>query len=72
MIKMKRLKITLISVLIAVGINPLNAEQQGPELGQAVSPEEIAKWDISIFSDGEGLPKGEGSVEQGEKVYQQQ
>ena len=72
MIKMKRLKIILISVLIAVGINPLNAEQQSPNLGQAVSPDEIAKWDISVFPDGEGLPKGEGSVEQGEKVYQQQ
>lgn len=72
MIKMKRLKIILISVLIAAGINPLNAEQQGPELGQAVSAEEIAKWDISVFPDGEGLPKGEGNVEQGKKVYQQQ
>lgn len=69
---MKRLKIILTLVLIAVGINPLYAEQQSPKLGQAVSPEEIAKWDISVFPDGEGLPKGEGSVAQGEKVYQQQ
>ncbi len=72
MIKMKRLKITLISVLIAVGINPLYAELIGPELGQDVTPEEIAKWDISVFPDGEGLPKGQGNAEQGEKVYQQQ
>ena len=69
---MKRLKIILISVLIAVGINPVNAEQQSPNLGKTVSSEEIAKWDISVFPDGEGLPKGQGTVVQGEKVYQQQ
>lgn len=71
MIKMTRLTITLISVLIAVGINPISAEQVGPNLGQPISPEEIAKWDISVFPDGEGLPKGEGNVADGEKVYQQ-
>lgn len=68
---MKRLT-KLISVLIAVGINPLNAEQLSPNLGKSISPEEIAEWDISIFPDGEGLPEGEGNVEQGEKIYQQQ
>lgn len=71
MIKMKRLKIILILALIAAGINSLNAEQQGPNLGQAASPEKIAKWDISVFPNGEGLPKGEGSVKQGKKIYQQ-
>ncbi|MGB1801164.1 MAG: c-type cytochrome [Gammaproteobacteria bacterium] len=68
---MKRLKIILISALIAAGINLVNAEQQSPKLGQAVSSEEITKWDISVFPNGEGLPKGEGNVEQGKKIYQQ-
>ena len=63
----------LIIVLIAAGINPLFAEsKKGPALGESVSPEEIAKWDISVFPDGEGLPNGEGSVSDGEKIYQQQ
>ena len=62
----------LISVLITVGINPLYAESiqsAGPALGHTVSPEEIAAWDISVFPDGEGLPKGEGNVQEGELIY---
>ena len=63
----------LISVLIAAGISPLYAESnQGPDLGHTVSPEEIAAWDISVFPDGEGLPKGEGSVKDGEALYKSQ
>jgi S-disulfanyl-L-cysteine oxidoreductase SoxD len=69
--KMKHKKIILLSVLIAIGINPLFAEPKGPELGHAITPEEIAKWDISIFPNGEGLPKGKGNVVEGKKIYQQ-
>lgn len=66
-------KLILITALIAVGIEPLFAEaQQGPDLGQAVTSEEIAIWDISVFPDGEGLPDGEGRVADGEEIYQQQ
>ena len=73
MTKMKLQKIILISVLIAAGIDFLYAEsiQDGSRLGHAISPEEIAKWDISVFPDGEGLPEGEGNVVQGENIYQQ-
>ena len=66
---------TLISILIAtgIGINPCIAETlQSPNLGKPVSPEEIARWDISVFPDGEGLPEGKGTVKEGEQVYLQQ
>jgi S-disulfanyl-L-cysteine oxidoreductase SoxD len=72
MTRMKMKHLILISVLIAAGINPLYAESpqgHGPGLGHAISPEEIAAWDISIFPDGEGLPIGEGSVHEGELLY---
>ena len=60
----------LILILIAVGISPVFAGSEiSPNLGHPVSPEEIAKWDISVFPDGEGLPEGEGSVQQGETIY---
>jgi len=62
-------QIILISVLIAIGINPLFAETKGPGLGHAITPEEIAQWELSVFPDGEGLPEGEGKVKQGEAVY---
>ncbi len=73
MTKMKLQKTILTLVLIAIGISPLSAEsaQDGPRLGHTVSPEEIAKWDISVFPDGDGLPEGEGNVVEGEKIYEQ-
>ncbi|HSV24598.1 MAG TPA: c-type cytochrome [Xanthobacteraceae bacterium] len=43
--------------------------QQGPNLGKAISPEDLASWDISIGPDGAGLPSGSGTVKQGEAVF---
>ncbi len=40
-----------------------------PDLGQPVTPEEMAVWDISIGPDGAGLPSGSGTPQQGEEVY---
>src|SRR3989441_6733570 len=42
---------------------------EGPNLGRAATPEEIAAWDISIGPDGVGLPPGSGTPKQGEAVY---
>ena len=42
---------------------------QGPELGQTTSEADIATWDISISSDGAGLPPGGGTAKQGEVIY---
>ncbi|MCB1714820.1 MAG: cytochrome c [Candidatus Competibacteraceae bacterium] len=41
-----------------------------PQFGQPVSGQELAAWDISIGSSGEGLPPGSGSAVDGEAVYQ--
>lgn len=43
--------------------------QDGPDLGVAISPEDLAPWDISIEPDGTGLPPGSGDVATGEAVY---
>ncbi len=70
MTKKKMKRQILISVLIAVGTNlVLAVETKGPGLGHVVSPGEIATWDISVFPNGEGLPKGEGNVKDGEELY---
>ena len=42
---------------------------EGPNLGKAASPEEIASWDVSIGPSGAGLPPGSGTPQQGEQVY---
>ena len=63
----------LILLLTAVGINPLLADPaQGPGLGKPIMSEQAARWDTSVFSDGEGLPQGKGSVAEGKKIYRQQ
>jgi len=40
-------------------------------IGQPVSQDVIAGWDIDVRPDGLGLPKGSGSVEDGEELYEQ-
>ena len=37
--------------------------------GKPVTPAEIAGWDIDVRPDGTGLPKGRGSVAQGQAIY---
>lgn len=37
--------------------------------GSTASEERIARWDIDVKPDGEGLPPGRGTVEEGEQVY---
>jgi len=49
------------------GINLSLAES--PMLGEPATAEEIAKWDIGIMPDGEGLPAGSGTAVEGKKIY---
>jgi len=39
-------------------------------LGETATPAQIAGWDIDVRPDGLGLPEGEGSVEDGEMLYE--
>ena len=43
----------------------------GYGLGRPVSSTEIAAWDIDVSADGRGLPRGQGNVPSGEKLYAQ-
>jgi len=47
------------------------AHANGAELnlGRDVTPEELAGWNITVFSDGTGYPAGKGTVRHGEDVY---
>jgi cytochrome c len=52
----------------ALSAGPLLA-QQGPGLGEEISLEDLAPWDISIEADGSGLPPGSGDAAAGEAIY---
>ena len=45
------------------------AAQQGPGLGIEISAEDLAPWDISVETDGSGLPAGSGTVAAGKTLY---
>lgn len=63
-----------LALLAAVSVGlPLRgvpaATAQGYGLGLTPGEAEVSAWDISISQDGEGLPVGRGTVEQGSEVY---
>ena len=60
-------RVAVAAALFAVGAV---AAQEGPHLGVPVTPEDIAKWDISVGPSGAGLPPGSGTATSGAGVYQ--
>jgi len=45
---------------------------KGVRFGRAATANEIAAWDLDALPDGTGLPEGEGSVEDGDELYEAQ
>ncbi len=41
-------------------------------LGTPATSEQIAGWDIDVRADGQGLPPGQGTAEEGEAIYAEQ
>ena len=41
-----------------------------PGIGRAATPKEIAAWDIDVRPDFKGLPRGSGSVAQGQDIWE--
>lgn len=54
---------------VAICVLPSLCNAQGPNLGRPLTPEEIQKVDITVSTDGRGLPPGSGSVSAGAAVY---
>jgi cytochrome c len=44
---------------------------QSPHLGTPMSKAEVAKWDLTVFPDGRGLPPGHGTAKDGRAIYLQ-
>ena len=45
---------------------------QYPNIGRTATPQEIIAWDIDVRPDFKGLPKGRGSVQKGEVLWEAQ
>jgi S-disulfanyl-L-cysteine oxidoreductase SoxD len=60
-----------LAIAFAVGLAaPAVAGKLG--IGREATVAEIAAWDIDVRPDGQGLPKGKGTVAQGEQIFQAQ
>jgi len=46
------------------------AVETGPNLGELASEQMIKQWNTDVFPNGEGLPSGQGTAEQGKLIYQ--
>ena len=67
---MSRFREVVVAALVVFAAAPALAEKLG--LGREASPQEVAAWDIDVRPDGQGLPKGSGTVAQGEEIFQTQ
>jgi len=56
--------------LILVGTELLAETPAGPKLGQPASREAIESWAIGIMPDGDGLPAGYGTANEGKLIYE--
>ncbi|MFT6557654.1 c-type cytochrome [Sneathiella sp.] len=60
-------KLSALCVLFVGLSTTASADKLG--IGRAALPEEIAIWNIDVRPDGQGLPKGSGTVADGESVF---
>ena len=65
-----RMHTWILSAVLLACMATAQAQQSFPGVGRVATPAEVAKWDIDVRPDFKGLPKGEGSVAQGQDVWE--
>jgi cytochrome c len=63
-------KALLAALLLACGASAWAQPQRFAGIGRTATPAEVAAWDIDVRPDFTGLPKGSGSVAQGQQVWE--
>lgn len=59
-----------LAALVLFFVSPaLAADAVAPSLGAPISNDEIAKWDLSVFPSGAGLPPGRGVAKDGAQLF---
>ena len=60
----------LLATALALAATAAAAQTALPGLGRPATAKELAAWDIDVRADFKGLPKGSGSVAQGQVVWE--
>jgi mono/diheme cytochrome c family protein len=58
---------TLATLIVVFGVGAAFA--QSPKLGRPIPEADIEAWDITILPNGAGLPAGQGTPQEGAKIY---
>src|SRR5690554_2008179 len=58
------------ALALSAGVIAASAVAQDLGLGRAATPAEVQAWDIDVRADFKGLPKGSGTVDQGEELWE--
>lgn len=64
--------LAFVLVLCASAIALAADAVKAPKLGTPMMAEELAKWDLTIFPDGRGLPPGKGTAVEGKAIFESQ
>lgn len=62
----------LMLVILTATSTPAGSEEPEPALARPAPQELVNRWNLSVFPDGRGLPRGSGTVAEGRKIYEQQ
>ena len=65
----KCLRLAIALCVCALWALPATAGKLG--IGREATPQEVRAWDIDVRPDGQGLPKGKGTVAEGERLFEE-
>ena len=60
----------VVAGLAFAAVSAVSAQTKYPNIGREATKAEVAAWDIDVRPDFKGLPKGSGSVEQGQIIWE--
>lgn len=66
----ERTTFALLAAAVSAGVLAAQPAPKPFGFGRAPTSAEIAAWDIDVRPDGKGLPKGRGTVAQGQRIYE--
>jgi cytochrome c len=66
----KLLAATLLCVTLGAGAAPAQSPSTtSPNLGRPIAEADVKDWDIAVLPNGVGLPAGQGTPQEGAKIY---